>query len=492
MIRKWCRYIVILFLSVVLFSGCGEAKVKYVFLFIGDGMGNVQMNAAERYLAAMEDRPGIIPLAMNLAPVSGSITTYSKGRYITDSGAAVTAMATGIKTTPGTISMDPEHRYPLKTIAETAKDRGMKVGIISTVDIDHATPAGFYAHQPKRSSYFEIAKQLANSNFDFFAGGDFRQKTDPEGVDNTNIIDLAKRNGFIYVENNTAFRYLEPGAGRVLLIHPDSKEDYAMPYSIDSDNESITLKQILEKSIKMLDNPDGFFIMAEGGQIDWACHANDAAACIQEVLAFDEAIKVALEFYSNHKKNTLILITSDHETGGMSMGTTYGDNDLNVSKLQWQTGSFTELTREYRNIRDVLIDEHGPDSIRQDADWAFEFVLKQTGLGDPEKDLELNEYELNALMDSYERSFEVRNYEDPVEYILYGSYDPFMVSVSRTLSRKAGIGWTTFSHTGVPVPVRAFGAGASDFDGYYDNTDIFFKLQKLIGNGRQKIRDLSE
>ncbi|MCK4814014.1 MAG: alkaline phosphatase, partial [Candidatus Marinimicrobia bacterium] len=380
MMRRWIKYVTFIILLLIL-VGCGRPEAKYIFFFIGDGMGAVQMNAAERYLAAMENKPGIIPLAMNLAPATGSITTNSKNRYITDSGAAVTALSTGFKTTLTTISMDAEHRYPLKTIAETAKERGMKVGIISTVDIDHATPAGFYAHQPKRSSYYEIAKQLANSNFDFFGGGDIQQNTDPKGIDKENIIDLAKRNGFIYINNATAFNYLQPSAGRVFFVHPDVNLDYAMPYSIDMDKDAITLSQIVDKAIKMLDGPDGFFIMIESGKIDWACHANDAATSIHETLAFDDAIKVALEFYSKHEKNTLILITADHETGGMSMGTTHGDNNVDLSKLQWQTGSFNELTREYQDICDVLIEEYGIDSVKNSAQWAFDFVREQTGLG---------------------------------------------------------------------------------------------------------------
>ena len=136
--RKWGKYLILL--VTVLLMACGKPEAKYIFFFIGDGMGSVQVNAAERYLASLEGRDGIVPLAMNLAPVSGDITTYSKSRYITDSGAAVTALATGNKTSNQTLSMDSEHRYPFKTIAETAKERGMKIGIISTVDIDHATP----------------------------------------------------------------------------------------------------------------------------------------------------------------------------------------------------------------------------------------------------------------------------------------------------------------------------------------------------------------
>ena len=476
--RKWGKYLIIL-LAIVL-SACGKPEAKYVFFFIGDGMGPVQVNAAERYLASMEDRSGIVPLAMNLAPATGYITTYSQSKYITDSGAAVTALATGNKTSNGTLSMDAEHRYPYKSIAETAKERGMKIGIISTVDIDHSTPAGYYAHQPKSSNYYEIGIQLANSNFDFFGGGGFRNIIDPKGIDPVNVIDLAKKNGYLFINNTTAYNYLEPGAGKVLFVHPAISDDYAMPYSIDLDEGSITLSQITQKAIDMLNNPDGFFIMVEGGKIDWSCHGNDAATTIHDVLALDEAVKVALEFYSKHKKNTLIIITADHECGGMSMGTSRGDNNMDLSKLQWQTGSFTELTREYFEIRKGLIDVMGEEALKIDASWAFDFILEQTGLGDESKGLGFNDYEKEELLIAYKKSFNERNYKNPSEYIMYGSYDAFMITASHMLSRKVGIGWSTFSHTAIPVPIRAFGAGAENFTGYYDNTEVYSRLLDLL------------
>lgn len=477
--RKWGKYC--LLLLIVLLTACGKPEAKYVFFFIGDGMGPVQVNAAERYLASMEDRKGIIPLAMNLAPVRGNITTYSFNRYITDSGAGVTALATGNKTNNQTLSMDPEHRYPLKTLAETAKERGMKVGIISTVDIDHATPAGFYAHQPKRSNYYEIGLQLANSNFDFFGGGGFRHITDPQGIDSLNVIDLAKQNGFLYINNNTAFNYLEPGAGRVLFVNPEQSDEHSMPYSIDMDEGCITLADITQKAIDMLqDNEDGFFIMVEGGKIDWACHANDAATCIKDVIALDDAVKKALEFYSKHKDNTLIIVTADHETGGMTMGASYGNSNMELEKLQWQTGSYTELTREFNIIKAGLVEEMGEEALKLDASWAFDFIYMQMGLGDETKGLGLNDYERNELQMAYLRSFDKKNYSDHTEYIMYGSYDAFMITASKMLSRKAGLGWTTFSHTGLPVPIRVFGAGAENFGGYYDNTEVSTRILEVM------------
>jgi len=477
--KKWGKYLMLL--VTVLLTSCGKPEAKYIFFFIGDGMGPVQINAAERYLASMEDRKGIVPLAMNLAPVTGSITTFSHNKYITDSGAAVTALATGNKTNNQTLSMDPEHRYPYKSIAETAKEKGLKIGIISTVDIDHATPAGYYAHQPKRSNYYQIGIQLAESGFDFFGGGGLKHVTDPDGIDSLNVIDHAKENGFLYINNATAFNYLEPGAGRILFVHPDLGDDHAMPYSIDMDAETITLADITQKAVDMMkDNEDGFFIMVEGGKIDWACHANDAASTIKDVIALDEAVKVALEFYSKHKDNTLIIITADHECGGMTMGTAYGDYDMNINKLQWQTASYAELNREYQVIKKSLIEELGLESLKADASWAFDFIFMQLGLGDESKGLGLNEYERRELRTAYLRSFAEKNYDDHEEYIKYGSHDAFMITASHMLSRKAGLGWSTYSHTGIPVPIRAFGAGAEIFGGYYDNTEVYDKLLAVM------------
>ena len=165
---------------------------KYVFYFIGDGLGLTQINSAENYQAALKGEIGVKRLSISKLSTQGYITTYAQNRYITGSAAAATALATGNKTTISTISMDGKHQKNYKTMAEMAKDKGMKVGIISTVDIDHATPACFYAHQPSRNRYFDISLDLINSGFDFFGGGNFRYLTDKRNNKTINLIDVAK------------------------------------------------------------------------------------------------------------------------------------------------------------------------------------------------------------------------------------------------------------------------------------------------------------
>ena len=476
--RKISKYLILL--AVVLLVSCGKQEAKYVFMFIGDGMGPVHVNAAERYLSSLKNQSGIIKLNLNKAEHTGAATTYSKNKYITDSAAAGTALSSGQKTSNGTLCMNAEHTKSFKTIAQSAKEKGMKVGILTSVDIAHATPASFYAHQASRGNYYEIGKELIHSDFDFFGGGELRRKLDPNGIDSVNLVDLAKENAYLFINNPTAFAFLEPGAGKVLFEHPEVANDHAMPYDMDLSEDGISLADLTEKAIMMLDNEAGFFMMVEGGKIDWASHRHDAAAVIKDIVAFDEAVKVALDFYEDHKENTLIVITADHECGGMTLGTAGGEYEMDLAKLQWQTKSFKFITEEYYTLKKELELIMGRDSMLLDSAWAFSFIYDKTSLGDESKGLGLDSADIADLTKAYKRSFEPRDRSNHAEYILYGSHDPFLIHTSHLLSRKAGIGWNTYSHTGVPVPVRAFGFESEQFDGYYDNTDIYKKLVSIM------------
>jgi len=194
---------------------------KYIFYFIGDGMASVQIHAAEAYLAAIQGKDEVAGnqkaklLAMSHFPVQGMSTTFANNRLITGSAAAGTALACGMKTNIGVISMNPDATGPYTTVAELAKARGMKVGIVTSVSIDHATPAVFYAHQPSRSKYHEIAMELANSNFDYFGGGGFHDDETGAG----NAIETAKANGFAYVNTRDALAAVAPGTRTVATNH---------------------------------------------------------------------------------------------------------------------------------------------------------------------------------------------------------------------------------------------------------------------------------
>ncbi len=257
-------------------AAAGQAK--YVFMFIGDGMGLPQINSAEAFLSSNSGSAvGAELLNFSTFPAQGLTATYANDAYITDSADAATALATGYKTNSGVVSMDPAASMSYETIAEKAHAMGMKVGIISSVDLDHATPACFYAHSPSRNNYYDI------------------------GV---------------------------------------------------------------------------------------------AAAAIQDTIAFADAVQEAIDFYNEHPEETLIVVTGDHECGGLTIG------------------------------------------------------------------------------------FAGTHYDSA---LLYGGYTPLTMELTHMVANRAGLAWTSYSHTGIPVPTFATGVGAESFNGYYDNTDVFYKTAAAMG-----------
>ena len=307
--RKKVRLFIAVFLTIFLISGntfakteSEKAKAKYIFLFIGDGMGVAQRNAAELFVADKYGtcRPEEARLVMNTFPAQGMTTTYDLSSVIPDSASTSTAMACGHKTKSGVIGMDAEAKIRYENIAETAKKKNFKVGILSTVSLDHATPAAFYAHVPSRKQMYDISLQLANSGVDYFAGGQLLEPVDKKDPSKPNAIDLAKQHGYTVAIGRSEFEALRPGINKIIAMSGMVDKDSAMYYTLDQnqDRDQISLAEYLDKGIQLLDNPKGFFIMVEGGKIDWACHANDAAASIQDTLALDEAVAVAVRFLS--------------------------------------------------------------------------------------------------------------------------------------------------------------------------------------------------
>jgi alkaline phosphatase len=452
-------------------------KAKYVFLFIGDGMAMPQINAAEAFLSAKDsETPGVKRLQFPQLPNQGMMTTYDAGRYITDSASAGTAMYTGNKTLDGVITMDTSKTKKYTTVFAKAKESGMKVGIVSSVSIDHATPACAYAHQPSRNDYYEISLQLARSGYDYFAGGGFK---DPDGKkskmkgEKINAVEAAKQAGYTYVNSASAFRGLKSGSGKVLAVSPRLDEDKALPYSMDMTKSDITLAEFTRKGIELLTNPEGFVMMVEGGKIDWSAHANDAAATINDVIAFDDAVKEALEFYKKHPSETLIIVTGDHETGGMTLGFAGMKYETAFKLLAQQKISFLEFDKVFKQFK---TEKKGTF-----ADF-YPTIKKYFSLGTDRIPLTKREEKLleQAFNDNMNKNKDDLA-KDEEGYLLYGGYEPLSVTITHVLNQKAGIAWTTYSHTGVPVPVYSIGKGAELFDGYYDNTDIAKNLSTVTG-----------
>jgi alkaline phosphatase len=437
-------------------------------------MGMPQRAAAEMFQSGDKNAPSL--LLMDKFPAQGITTTYANDRFITGSAASATAMATGVKTNIGYIGVDPDFN-PVETIPEKAKKQGVKVAIISSVSIDHATPAAFYAHQKSRNMYHEISMELAKSDFDFFGGGGIK---DPEGKKSKqplgNVYEVAKNNGFTIVSEKAEFMALQKGVGKVLAYNKRLPDSQALPYDMDNTSVDITLAEFTQKAIELLDNEKGFFMMIEGGKIDWACHANDAVAAIKDTIAFDEAVNVAYEFYQAHPEDTLIVVTGDHEYGGLTLGFAGTQYETAFDILKDQQMSFQVFTDE---IMTKYKTEHAGEAKFEDMLPLLEeyFGLKAEGEGP----LVLADYELEALEQAFLRSIAGVTLKAKTDYLLYGGYDPFTVEVTHILNQKAGLGWTSFSHTGVPVSTSAVGVGATAFGGFYDNTDIAKKLMEIMG-----------
>jgi alkaline phosphatase len=296
------KFIILILVPFVFFT-CkripGEESAQNIILLIGDGMGIAQIYAG---MTANHDQ-----LSLERCTYVGLQKTYSADSYITDSGAGVTALACGIKTKNGAIAVDT-NGLPVKTILEYAEEHGLSTGLVATCAITHATPAGFIAHELSRDNYEAIAADFLKTDIDIFIGGgkdDFSIRED-----SLNLIDSLERKGYQVISD-------------IREIHYDHKKIACL--TAPQHNPSILngrgdmFPDAVTASIRFLNNKKtGFFLMAEGSQIDWAAHDNSTEGVVTEMLDFDRGVKNALDF-AEKNRNTLVIVTGDHETGGMAI-----------------------------------------------------------------------------------------------------------------------------------------------------------------------------
>ncbi len=448
-----------------------EASPKYVFMFIGDGMSSPQTNSAQVYNGRNES--GLVELeelTFTQFPVVGLQYTQDSTSFCPDSASTATSLSSGFKTHSGVIGMGVDRVTPGTTIAEMLHDKGWKIGIVSTVTINHATPAAFYAHIASRNDYYDIGIQMAESGFEYFAGGSVNKADDGD----KSIYEVLEDNGYLVTNDRDTILSLNSDSGKVYAYSPVLQDDGAMPYDIDAPADSLRLKDFVKKGIDVLDNETGFFMMVEGGKIDWAGHANDAVANMSDTLALDEAVEVALDFAKDHPDETLIIVTGDHETGGMTIGYAATGYNTAFDILRAQKCSYVQF--------DSYVEE-----AKADGSFTFDDMMAMVeeyfGLVAPGEEAEvealvMNDYEYAKLQKAYadDQSGNVDGYE---ESLLYGGYSPISVTLTHIINNKAGIGWTSYAHTGLPVPVYAYGEGAELFIGAYDNTEVAHKLMDL-------------
>ena len=299
-----------------------DASLRNVILLIGDGMGLSQITVGRLRTMGITGK-----LSIEKMPVTGYLHTHSADNLITDSAAGATALATGYKTNNKRIATLPDGSAVI-TILECFRDRGMATGLVATSSITHATPASFAAHVDSRYKEPIIAEQLINSRVNVLLGGGkqfFIPKADSNSKrpDSLNLIRIAQQKGYRVVETREALQKIHKP--NVLGLFQYGGLNHADPEP--------TLAEMTRKSIDLLrQNPNGFFLMVEGSQIDWGGHNNDLEYVIREMLAFDEAVKAALEFAAKDK-HTLVIVTADHETGGLAI--TGGSTDGKQLEVEW-------------------------------------------------------------------------------------------------------------------------------------------------------------
>lgn len=410
--KSLCTVLFLLLLSTLVTA----QEAQNVILLIGDGMGVTQREATRLYLGR--------DLAMD-SDLSVLITTHSANNQTTDSAAAATALATGKKTNNGLLSIDPEGRH-LPTILEEAKKKGLATGLVATSAITHATPAAFGAHRANRNDELGVALDYLENKVDLLMGGgkSFFLPTKEGGkrTDGRNLVAEFKELGY-----RAAFSEEELAAIPFLpaLVLFDE-----FPYALDNDGSYPTMAEMTKEALRLMENEAGFFLMVEGSQIDWACHANDPIATLSEIAAFDQAVEAALEFATKHPQ-TLVIVVGDHETGGLKLT---GEGDPSMLKdAKLSVGKLAAL-------------------LEKNPDTAHELFCENVGVCPLP-------WELDKLMAKSNLEREL----------------------SLFISEQAGLSWSTTGHTGAPLPLTAFGASAELFAQATDNTQVPQLIAKALG-----------
>jgi alkaline phosphatase len=426
-----------------------------IILMIPDGFGPASVTMARDYLRW---RDGATELPYDSLHV-GSARTFSTDSRITDSAAGGTALATGTKTYNGAIAVDTTRR-PVATLLEGAEQRGMATGLVVTSRLTHATPAAFSAHVPDRDRENKIAEQQLTQDIEVLLGGGKRHflpesASDSERNDDRNLLKTADEQGYQVVE--TADELAQVDEGPLLGLFSDGH----MAFEIDRPPSQPSLAQMTESAIDVLsDNENGYFLMVEGSRIDHAGHNNDAAGHLHDILAFNDAFTTALDAAQNDP-NTLVVMVSDHETGGLTLGRNRDGEGIyqgHPDELAAVEASSAAIADSIRSIRSSDAD---PATVRQRIE---ETVARLTDVSDPAN-------ERIRRLTTVEGTYAVEK------------------AVSPIVNREALVGWTSHAHTAVDVGLYAYGPGANHFVGNHDNTTIAHLVADIM---EVDLQDLTE
>ena len=276
--------------------------------------------------------------------------------------------------------------------------------------------------------------ELANSGFEYFAGGEF-QKVNGDGTGPNNH-EVAAQAGYNVVTTQAGAAALKAGAGKTLIIAENLADGKAMNYAMDAAPGEWQLTDYVRKGIELLDNSNGFFMMVESGKIDWACHANDAAASIHDVIEMHNAVQAAVEFYARHPNDTLILVTADHETGGLGIGYKTTNYDTFLTNLAHQKMSYAKFDSTY--VNNYVKNQTPFETAMQDVKANFGLTLPTDPDAANAGKLLLTDYEVQNLRTAYDRTLEVGSASQKdmtqQDYELYGTYIPFSMAICHTIN----------------------------------------------------------
>ena len=425
-----------------------------IIMVIGDGMGPAY-TSAYRYF---NDNPKTVAIEETVFDrhLKGMSSTYPApvSGVVTDSAAAATALATGVKSYNGAISVDVDKK-PVQTVLEWAKSQGKKTGVVVTSQINHATPASYLAHNEYRKNYNEIANSYIDDGIkaDLYLGGGWKYFIRKD----RNLVDEFKQAGFHYLDNYNQLASL-PNSKPVLGLFADT----GLPWALDDTNKyrlSTMTKAGLHHLINLQktdkEEDKGFFMLIEGSQIDWAGHGNDINGAMSEMDDLAKTIEY-LEHFVEHNPDTLVIVTADHSTGGFTIAAN--------GKYEWHAKDLRTMKHSINYIAKKLADNEINTTTTTSL---FNFSLSQDELN------LLNDSKDNATAEKTKNMYQSKK-TSPSELAL-------IKAVKSIMDKRTNSGWTSGGHTAIDVPVFAFGEQSELFNGLQDNTDIAKKIFMLLG-----------
>ncbi len=429
-------------------------QVNNIIMIVSDGMGPAY-TSAYRYFADNPATPAIEETVFDRHLV-GSATTYPArvSGYVTDSAAAATALATGVKSYNGAIGVDVDKKA-VTSVLQAAKKAGKKTGVVVTSQVNHATPASYISHNESRKNYNALANSYVDNgiNTNVLFGGGWKYFI----RDDRNIIKEYQAAGFQYIDSYQQLASLKPNTPTIGLF-----ADVGLPYAID-DSDSSRLSRMTKAAIKQLENAKGYFMLIEASQVDWAAHSNDINSAMREIK--DLAITLEyLETYVKQHPDTLVVVTADHSTGGFTIGAN--------GVYEWRPQLLRDMKQSTYSI----------------AKYFSEHEITAQKLSEMFAGVELSTLEVNTIENAKSETRQALN-----DYLALTNEQQqtqrkpdvaraLYQALNKLVDSKTNSGWTSHGHTAVDVPVFAFGAQKQRFSGSIDNTDIAKNIFKLLEN----------